>query len=711
MKHAVLNKSLSAAVRLHQAGRLTEAEQEYRHALSQSPRDSEALRLLGLLLCQAGKADEGMRLLRKAVKVAKRNPNVHLSLAEVLTGQGSFRDAVASYRKAVDLVPDNPLAWGGLAFALLNSRRVTEAIKGFRKALSLDPGHADLHVGLGNALRQFGDLAGATEAYGEAVVLRPDYAEVYTNLGNLAIELGDLDQAIGHHRRAAELKPDLAQAYHNLGGTYHTARDYEKAAEAFSEARKRDPDNFDTLSALGAVFKELGRLEESLECLRRAHDLRPGDPGCITAMVLIERQAKGADADVTHIADAVVELPQRADAFAALASSLETMNSLEDAGAAAQEALALDGDHLLANVVAARLERRAGDAAAARDRLRRLGERNGALDAAGYTVLGQAHDRLGEYDDAFDAFTQAKQCTRHDLGNESSLRQDTFVDHVRTFRTWYSAEKAAAWATPPASPDQPDPVFFVGFPRSGTTLFEQMLDSHPDLVTTGETQILGRLQLITPSLLKRTGQSPQILDDLDAAEAETLARWYRAEVARHSGVGATSKRVVDKMPLNIVELGFVRRIFPSAQVIVALRDPRDVILSCFMQNFRVNQAMAHFLSVEGTARLYAAVMELWLHYRSDTGLNAIEYRYEDLVTDTEGVARRVFEFLGEPWDENVLQYQNRASERFVSTPSYADVSTPIYDRSIGRWRNYARHLAPALPVLAPFVREFGYSEE
>ena len=238
-----------------------------------------------------------------------------------------------------------------------------------------------------------------------------------------------------------------------------------------------------------------------------------------------------------------------------------------------------------------------------------------------------------------------------------------------------------------------------------------MLDSHSNLVTTGETQILGRLQLITPSLLKRTGQSPQILDDLDATEVAALGRWYLDEVARHSGVETTKMRVVDKMPLNIVELGFVRRIFPSTPVIVALRDPRDVILSCFMQNFRVNQAMAHFLSIEGTARLYAAVMELWLHYRSDAGLNAIEYRYEDLVADTEGTARRVFEFLGEPWDESVLQYQSRASERFVSTPSYADVSAPIYDRSIGRWRNYARQLAPALPIVAPFVREFGYSEE
>ena len=278
-------------------------------------------------------------------------------------------------------------------------------------------------------------------------------------------------------------------------------------------------------------------------------------------MVLILRQTEGADADLNHIADAVVETPRRADAFAALASSLETMNSLEDAGRAAQKALALDGDHLLANVVVARLERRSGDAAAARDRLRRLGKRNGALDAAGYTVLGQAHDRLGEYDDAFDAFAQAKQCTRHDLGDEVCCGRTVSSTTSAPSAPGTAPKRRPAGRPPPASPDQPHPIFFVGFPRSGTTLFEQMLDSHPNLVTTGETQILGRLQLITPSLLKRTGQLPQILDDQDAAEVETLGRWHLAEVTRHTGVEATNKRVVDKMPLNIVDLGFVRRVF------------------------------------------------------------------------------------------------------------------------------------------------------
>ena len=325
--------------------------------------------------------------------------------------------------------------------------------------------------------------------------------------------------------------------------------------------------------------------------------------------------------------------------------------------------------------------------------------------------MGHAYDRLGNHDAAFTAFAAAKEVTARGFGDDISDWKRHFIDHIAALRTWYRPEKAAGWRNPAFTEPRDNPIFFVGFPRSGTTLFEQMLDSHPRLATTGETQILGRLRMVAPSLLKREGEMAGFLDQLGDDEVVTLARWYMDEVARQVGPDGRAKRPVDKMPLNIVEIGFIRRVFPQAPVIVALRDPRDVILSCFMQNFQVNQAMAHFLTVEGTAKLYAAVMGLWLHYRTDPGLRFIEYRYEDLVANTRGVARRVFDFLGEPWDDRVLDYQRRASERYVATPSYADVATPIYDRSIGRWRNYARHLAPVLEILAPFVDVFGYERD
>jgi tetratricopeptide (TPR) repeat protein len=399
----------------------------------------------------------------------------------------------------------------------------------------------------------------------------------------------------------------------------------------------------------------------------------------------------------------------RADALASLAAALETLNDRKGAREMVQLAFDEDSDHLWATIVAARLERR-DNQQSARDRLLRVAKKHAPLPSAYFTILGHVHDRLGEYDAAFTAFTDAKKAAAQELGEPTEAWKRHYIDHVRRYRSWYSPAKAAAWTSPAAAAIQATPVFFVGFPRSGTTLFEQMLDSHPRLATTGETVILGRLRTLLPTLIGRLGRIPEILDDLAPDEIATLANWYLKEVEPLRAAKPGAVRTVDKMPLNIVEIAFIRRVFPEAQVIVALRDPRDVVLSCYMQNFRVNAAMAHFLTLEGTATLYAEVMGLWLHYRTDPGLRAFEYRYEDLVSDTESLARKAFAFLGEPWDDRVLAYQNRAAERLVSTPSYADVTAPIYTRSIARWQRYEKYLAPVLPVLAPFVRAFGYAE-
>ncbi|MDP6883477.1 MAG: tetratricopeptide repeat protein [Rhodospirillales bacterium] len=579
------------------------------------------------------------------------------------------------------------------------------------KAVALDGSNPDLHLGLGQVLRSTGALDEAANAVRKAVALQPDHAEAHMNLGNILLELNDVVHAIASLRQAVKLKPGFALAHHNLGHAYRTAGRLEEAAQSFRQSLACNPGAVDSLFSLGLVLKDQERFEDALECLQRVHQLRPGDAPCMRAIGLLLRDMNCPQEAVEHLTGAIELEPDHPDAHAGLAGALESLNRRDKAGEAARKALALDSRHIPATIVLARIERRDGQGEAARDRLRRLVEDDVALGAVAFSELGQTHDRLGEYDEAFGAFTVANRHMSDKAGDAAPAWRANYLRLINRYRQWYDPSRAARWK-PAENPAYPaPPVFFVGFPRSGTTLLEQILDSHLNLATSGEEPLVTHLHQALPEILGRDDAYPEVLDGLQPDEVAGLGDWYMDEAKRRMGIDLVSRRLIDKLPLNIVHLGFVRRVFPSAPVIVALRDPRDVILSCFMQNFRVNQAMAHFLTIEGTARLYAAVMELWLHYRSDAGLNAIEYRYEDLVADTEGTARRIFDFLGEPWDESVLQYQSRASERFVSTPSYADVSAPIYDRSIGRWRNYARQLAPALPIVAPFVREFGYSEE
>jgi len=249
-------------------------------------------------------------------------------------------------------------------------------------------------------------------------------------------------------------------------------------------------------------------------------------------------------------------------------------------------------------------------------------------------------------------------------------------------------------------------VFFVGFPRSGTTLMERALKAHPRIVTTDERSPLA-------PILAELGESPgypQDLERLDGGEIAALQDrfWARAEDVLGPLDG---KVLVDKMPLNLVNLGLANGLFPDARVLVALRDPRDACLSCFMQRFQFSDAMANFLDLESTATAYAAVMALWLHYREALSAPWREYRYEDLVADFRGTVEGVLGFIGLAWHDDVLGYGERAKDQVITTPSYRQVTRAIDPRAAGRWRRYRDELSPVLPRLRPLVRALGYAAD
>ncbi len=712
MSPAMVREVLGAAVNAHRAGRREQAASGYRDVLRREPRNSDALRLLGVLTCQGGDFEAGLRLLRRAAKFHRGNLAVQMDLAGALSAAGRWRDAVAAYRVATRIAPQDATAWTGLGVAQLRALMARDAIVAFRRALGLGEDNLDAWIGLGNAHRNVGHFDAARAAYERAIALRPDLAEAHSNLGNVAAEMGDIDAAIVSHGRAIELMPRAAPFHRNLGGAYQTVRRFTDAKAAFQAAYALDPQDFETLRALGSVERELGRHESALDHLMAAHAKRPADPDCTLLACLTLKDLDRAPDSLRARIDEVPEPVLRADALATLSNALESLNHNTDARDAADSALVLEPLHPQATVVLARLERRQdGGPERARDRLLRLRRKRGGLDSAGNTVLGQCLDRLGDYPAAFAAFAAAKAAARGDLGKDVTDWQDHFMDRVRRYKAWYSADRAAAWSPVPDVDPRSEPIFFVGFPRSGTTLFEQILNSHPRLATTDEAQILGRVALMVPSVTGRAGEPPEVLDSLTTDHVIALRRHYLDEAWRHAGADPVTQRVVDKMPFNIVDLGFIRRLFPTAPIVVALRDPRDVVLSCFMQNFQINPALSHFLTLDGTADLYEAVMGLWRHYETAPGLKAISYRYEDLVADVAGVARRILEFIGEPWDDSVLAYREKGRDRFVSTPSYADVRTPVYTRAIGRWRSYEDQLAPVLPRLAPLVTAFGYEPD
>ncbi len=319
--------------------------------------------------------------------------------------------------------------------------------------------------------------------------------------------------------------------------------------------------------------------------------------------------------------------------------------------------------------------------------------------------LGQCLDRLGRHDEAFDRFAEAN---RLQMETDPEAAVDDHgsygLELTRFLRQWLREHPVDHWSPTPED-DRAPPVFLLGFPRSGTTLLDQVLSAHPKIEVIEEQELLleVRRKWLSAEHFPR-------LQDMTGDEVRDARRRYRqALAAAHDNPDA--RVVVDKLPLNSIYLPLIHRLFPDARILFALRDPRDVVLSCFFQTFSLVGAMPYFLELDRAAEYYDAVMAGAMDARDALPLTELTVRYEDVVDDLEGSARRAVEFLELPWAPEILDYRDAAPPKAINTPSYQQVSEPLYRRSIARWRNYERQLAPVQEQLQPWVERLGYGEK
>ena len=317
-------------------------------------------------------------------------------------------------------------------------------------------------------------------------------------------------------------------------------------------------------------------------------------------------------------------------------------------------------------------------------------------------LRGQILDRLGRTDEAFEAFLATNDLhvasPTRPLERSAALRPKLGADLDLLTPEW-----TASWPPVESGGEHPDPVFLVGFPRSGTTLLDTILMGHPDTVVLEEQPPLNNCD-------KRIGGMAAI-PGLDAAEVAGLRRFYFDEVAKVAPKPLGSGRMlVDKSPLFLSKAVLIQRLFPNARFILALRHPCDVLLSCFMSNFRLNDAMSNFLRLEDAAQFYDLTFRHWERARELFSLNVHTIVYERLVENVEAEVRPLFDSLGLEWRDEALDHRATAKARgLITTASYAQVVEPIYKRAAGRWEKYRAHLEPVLPVLRPWVEKFGYA--
>lgn len=646
------------------SGDLVRARHEAEAALRAQPNAPAVLQLLGVICCQGGDVRRGADQLRKAIRLGADTNDNRMNLARALVELGEFSEAESVCRPAAG--QQAPPAMHRLRADILKAQnRHSEAVALYEEVLAGDPRDFETWNNLGNARLGLGDLGGGLAALEQARLLSPANATIHLNIGRALDGAGSHQEGLASLREAARLAPGDPAIQLEYGKALQRVGSGNEALAPLGAAARLDPSNPDALVTLGLTLAGLAQPDQAERAYRFALRADPRSPAAFLNLAILLEQAN------------------RLDELAALA------------GRATADGLPRDER----DYVEALLLRRQGRL----DEALRLAQSSfpESLDPAMKALfVGQVADRLGDADTAFAAFddmnrmTAAKPEARRFDGSEHRL----YVEGLAAATT---AEWVASWR--PAEPEraQPAPAFLLGFLRSGTTLLDTILMGHDSTHVLEEEPILAHLEDMVGDLA-RLGQLRK--EDVDA-----LRRRYFSQ-ATAGNAHTPGALIVDKNPLASLRAPLIHRLFPDARFIFALRHPCDVVLSCFMQNFQVNQAMASFLDLRDAALLYDRVMAYWQHCRELLPLAVHTIRYEDLVEDVEAEIRPLLAFLGLGWDEKVLDHQRAAEERgFIRTPSYAQVTEGIYSRASGRWVRYRRHLEHVLPILAPWAERFGYA--
>jgi tetratricopeptide (TPR) repeat protein len=549
----------------------------------------------------------------------------------------------------------------------------------------------------GYAAQMIGRDDDAVEAYEHVVRAAPNDWESLNNLGNARMFAGDVQGAIADLERAVAMAPDAAPALINLGRAYRDAGQTEKAEKLLRKMADDFPEDPNPLIDLHDLLKVQAREDEILEVVDRALALKPNDVELLLARArhfgAVHEMAK-AEADFRR---ALVQDPANSDGFVGLTTVYEHSKAekLQDL---AEEAERKGVERNALNLVRAFAHRRA----------RRYEEGVAALALVdeGFEgprqehVRGQLLEGLGDYDGAFAAFERMNQAHSEEPSNpleRAASMRDLLRDQLaKTTSEWFES-----WQAGPAKPEQRSPVFLVGFPRSGTTLLDTILMGHPDTVVMEEQPVINRLKAELGGF--------EAIAAMDETAIRNARRRYFEIAAEYADLSKGSV-LIDKLPLLLNEGAFIHRLFPDALFLFALRHPADVLTSCFVANFNLNNAMCNFLRLDTAAEFYDLTMKTWENARKVFPLDVHTVVYEKLVEDPPAILRPVVEAMGLEWREDMLDHTKTAAERgLIKTASYAQVTQPIYTRSIGRWERYREHLEPVLPVLAPWIEKFGYT--
>jgi len=683
-------QAIAMAGELFGRGKYGQAEKVCRQIIQHRPSHSDAHNILGVSLNAQGKSKEGIASIRRAIKLAPKIGSYHANLGEILRMNDKLPDALLTLIEAVKIDPKNAQAFNNLGIVRYERKDYDDAIASYRKALEINPKFPEAHNNLGNSLRMQGDLEEALSAYQQAIALREVYPEAYNNLGTLLREQKKIEQAEHALKKAIQQNPGYIEAYNNLAAVHHlegkdvealrqlgealridprnpaslvlTARiqlkraSYEACEKACRIVLHDDPSNAEALTVLGQLLHDLDRYDQALQVLEKSLEMEPDN------------------AEARSFYGVVLKSVGRLDeAREQILKALELNDSLYSAYANLNDLVDFAEEKELFDRIEATMEA--------------IEDKNTDRVLPLHYAYAKALDDVGQHEKALEHYIAGGKLKRATL-NYDEKESKAFLESIKkTFN-------AKIFSNRPFKGISNDKlIFIVGMPRSGSTLVEQIISSHPDVYGAGEVKHLSNAVHLVRDRFPGLSRYPDIVGELNESQYEILANSYLSKISQSVG---DAKKITDKLLTNYFFVGLIHLLYPQAKIINTRRDSADNCLSAFTKLFKDDMPHSYDLGELGRYYMrYEGLMDHWAKVLPDGVMHTVVY--EDVVNNTEPTVRDLIEFTGLGWDDACLEFHR--SKRPVKTASVAQVRKPIYKSAVERWRRYGDGLQPLLEAL------------
>ncbi|MDA9949630.1 tetratricopeptide repeat protein [Paracoccaceae bacterium] len=669
-------RQIEELINLFNQSEFQEVLQQVNALLALFPKAVVLHNLKGACYASLNKLDDAIHCYKHINKIDPNYPDAYNNMGIALKEKGELKAAINNFKKAIKIRPNFVEAWNNIGLSLTDQGKLNKAIETYKQALEIKPDYADTFLNMGNAFSVKGELAAAIDSYKKALKIRPNYAVAFLNMGNAFSVKGELAAAIDSYKNALKIKPDYAVAYYNMGISLNRIGDLDAGIESYKKAIRFKADYTDAYINMAISLRDKGEVNAAINSYKQGLNHQPGS---------------------AEIYVSVAELLEKSNELEKLESWLnQAVNTLET--------VPPDIKFFQAQLLwRTKRFRKAFELIQAIE----VGSLGTKCIVDYLNLKAKCYEEFGDFDNSFRFFKQMNLAIMQSDEFKQSHADEYFHEIGKSLTTLRN-KSISKIASRKFELSGSSPVFLVGFPRSGTTLMDTILRAHSRIeVVEEQPNVFAAKQFVQKHVSSSYTNLP-----LPTEIVLEATKRYQNEFRKHIMSCDKDKTYIDKLPLNLLWVGLINQLFPQAKFILVLRHPLDSILSCWMQNFKLNPAMANMVDLDRIVEFYCQSMETFEICKNDYNLNVHSVKYEELINDVTGETTTLLNFLGLDWEGHMEDHANTARKRVkINTPSYSQVVEPIYKTAKYRWLKYERYLEKYVQRVDPWIRKFSYNHE